>query len=57
MFKCCICGNMFEGWGNNPWPIVNNQYARCCDFCNENAVLPARLQRISECKNGTEQGK
>ena len=19
--KCCICGDYFDGWGNNPWPV------------------------------------
>ena len=40
---CCICGNEFEGYGNNPSPIVNREGARCCDLCNELIVLPNRL--------------
>lgn len=41
--KCCICGKEFEGWGNNPWPINNDPNAVCCDECNTNTVVPARI--------------
>lgn len=40
---CCICGKRFTGWGNNPWPLVENEDARCCDACNNEKVFPARL--------------
>ena len=42
--KCCICGNVFWGWGNNPWPI--KEYGKCCDACNASRVLPARIARL-----------
>ena len=38
--KCCICGSIFEGYGNNPLPIKSGV---CCDKCNETFVFPARL--------------
>lgn len=41
MKKCCICGKEFEGWGNNPWPI--KQDGECCDTCNAEKVVPARI--------------
>ena len=41
--KCCICGKEFEGWGNNPWPINNDPNVVCCDECNTNTVVPARI--------------
>ena len=41
--KCCICGRPFTGYGNNPYPIVSEEGARCCDECNVKAVIPARL--------------
>ncbi len=41
--KCCICGFEFVGWGNNPWPIVNDEDARCCDMCNFKRVVPSRI--------------
>ena len=38
---CCICGKEFAGFGNNPWPIKQN--GECCDECNINKVVPARI--------------
>lgn len=37
---CSICGKTYEHWGNNAQPINNG---RCCDKCNYEYVLPARL--------------
>lgn len=45
-YVCCICGKEFEGYGNNPWPIGNDVYSeedRCCDKCNLDYVIPARI--------------
>ena len=39
--ECYICGKEFAGYGNNPWPVMND--GRCCDACNFESVLPARL--------------
>lgn len=44
--KCCICGCNFTGWGNNPYPVVENPDARCCDACNDMKVIPARIQQM-----------
>ena len=42
--KCCICGKECENeFGNNPWPISNNEEDRCCNECNDTWVLYARL--------------
>lgn len=38
---CCICGNSFEGRGNNPLPIVERGV--CCDKCHAETVIPRRL--------------
>ena len=46
LFVCCICGNVFTGFGNNPWPVVTGEDARCCDTCNSTTVVPARIARI-----------
>ena len=43
---CCICGKEFVGWGNNPYPVVTDDDARCCDECNAKYVIPARLDEI-----------
>ena len=39
--KCVLCDNMFTGWGNNPEPVATSGV--CCDDCDMNRVLPARL--------------
>lgn len=39
--ECCICGKEFSGYGNNPYPIAKR--GQCCDECNFDVVLPARL--------------
>lgn len=41
---CCICGKEFTGHGNNPWPIVDSLLESCCDECNSDVVIPARLE-------------
>lgn len=38
-FVCCICGNEFNGWGNNPYPLVKEDNARCCDDCNTLVII------------------
>lgn len=40
METCSICGEDYDGWGNNAWPINNG---RCCDRCNDTVVLPRRI--------------
>ena len=45
---CCICGKEFEGWGNNPYPVVKDEDARCCDDCNVMYVIPARIEALAE---------
>lgn len=44
--KCCLCNNNIEvkgSWvkGNNAQPLKDG---RCCDKCNYEKVLPARLR-------------
>ena len=43
---CCICGQEFTGYRNNPYPINSDEDARCCDICNDTAVIPARLEEL-----------
>ena len=42
-YICCFCGRAFKGWGNNPAPVNKDEKARCCDDCNSNIIIPARL--------------
>lgn len=46
--KCCICGKPFRmgEWGNNPEPVKPYSSGTCCDDCNLNKVVPARLAAI-----------
>ena len=44
-FRCCICGQVFEGYGNNPYPVSFDPNDRCCDICNEMRVVPERILR------------
>lgn len=45
-YVCCICGEKFTGWGNDPYPVVNDEDAKCCDMCNQTRVLPARMAQM-----------
>lgn len=47
-FKCCLCGAHWIGWGNNPDPLLHKPNERCCDFCNQSKVIPARLKGMRE---------
>ena len=47
--KCCICGKEFDGYGNNPYPVVGDIFSgdeRCCDECNDTIVIPARIMQM-----------
>ena len=46
IWRCCICGNYFKGWGNNPWPVSTKEDDQCCDDCNSTRVVPARIARM-----------
>ena len=41
---CCLCGGEFEGYGNNPAPVKES--GECCDRCNAEKVIPARLETL-----------
>lgn len=42
--KCCICGKEIIGFGNNPWPVKDS--GCCCDKCNSEFVIPARIEML-----------
>ena len=44
--SCCICGEEFEGYGNNSAPVTEE--GRCCDACLTKFVIPARLEAGKE---------
>lgn len=43
-YTCCICGDDFEGYGNNPAPYKES--GKCCDACNRKFIIPARLSQL-----------
>ena len=46
---CCICGEVFRDFGNNPAPVKNE--GRCCDECNNKVVIPKRIELAYETKS------
>lgn len=46
--KCCFCNRVIKKVGN--WDQGNNAEplypGRCCDSCNNERVIPARLENI-----------
>ena len=42
-FKCVICSETVNEWGNNPYPIAEE--GQCCDNCNDK-VIDARMNNI-----------
>ena len=52
---CCICGQVFVGFGNNPWPVSYDEDAVCCNDCNAMYVIPARIERMYGSDSGTKQ--
>lgn len=44
---CCICGETFEGYGNNAAPVKDGT---CCDKCNLEKVIPARIDLVTKAK-------
>jgi hypothetical protein len=45
MAKCVICGDKIDGYGHNPAPVKKR--GRCCSFCNDIRVIPARLKLLT----------
>ena len=40
--KCCICGRLIEGKGNNAEPYKKGV---CCNECNNKIVIPTRMNQ------------
>lgn len=45
--NCVICGKPIVGYGNNAAPVADG---KCCDQCNQNVVIPARLKALQNNK-------
>jgi len=50
-FDCAICRKASSGWPNNPYPIIKDKDAECCNDCNANVVIPARIFGMTEARN------
>ncbi len=44
IWECVICYEHFTGFGNNPDPVKSD--GDCCDACNTNHVIPARMKEL-----------
>lgn len=51
--RCCIClgplsDGSVPGWdlGNNAYPLTTTEGARCCNRCDREFVIPARILRL-----------
>jgi hypothetical protein len=38
--ECCVCGEQFTGWPNNPEPFKGKS---ACEECNDRFVTPVRM--------------
>ena len=45
---CCICGEVIDGYGNNPEPYMSAAEGQACDGCNLKFVIPMRLEQSKE---------
>ena len=48
---CSLCGGVYDHYGNNPMPLIDDFDARCCDRCNEEKVVPARCRIMDHLKD------
>lgn len=51
-FECCFCKKKIK-YGNNIAPIITTYGNCCCDLCNDNIVIPTRMNLFKENKNVT----
>lgn len=49
-FYCCLCEGIFQGIGNDPFPVRKGGTDECCNACNLKYVIPARLEMIKDQK-------
>lgn len=48
--ECCLCGKTFFDFfgGNNPYPLADiEKDGGCCNECNSNKVIPARMKMFT----------
>ena len=55
-YTCCICGEEFKGYGNNPEPYMSAENGeRCCDACNAHFVIRARWEQMNAERNNAKE--
>jgi hypothetical protein len=42
---CVLCNKEFTEYGNNPEPLKPYESGLCCDKCNLEKVIPARIEQ------------
>ena len=55
--KCCLCGKEIDNMhSNNPFPLchIDDYESRCCNECNENYVIRARIYNMGKEKEPIE---
>jgi len=57
MNACCICGRLFEGYGNDPRPVIDKPGKRCCDECNNKIVVTERMRLGERSRHRAERGE
>ena len=45
---CVLCGKALHGMGANPSPLADS--GECCDYCDNNLVIPARITQYMNSK-------
>lgn len=52
---CCLCKKEIKnGYGNNPYPLEVRDGMKCCDTCNIQKVIPARMMLAMNSNRDTE---
>ena len=49
-YDCTLCGESFNGYGNNPWPLASE--GRCCNTCNADVLVSRIIGVYAENKLG-----
>ena len=52
-YTCSLCKTECNGYGNNPFPLCEEKdyESRCCDDCNMEKVIPARMRQHQRLMN------
>ncbi|MBQ7210519.1 MAG: hypothetical protein IJS05_06465 [Paludibacteraceae bacterium] len=51
--RCCICHKTIDGHGHDPIPVMAS--GKCCDRCQYQAVIPARIRLAKQRRDNESQ--